>query len=625
VTENRVRGVKGPRVRVTLAVLIPICLFVAVGTAKELDFSASVDRTLVGLGERFVLTVTVSGTNMGRVPKPTLPALDGLNDLGSTSSQSTNISFVNGRMTQQQTISYIYYLSPNRLGELTIGSATIEFDGETYQTQPITIIAVKEPQQQAPPPQPQQRRPDPFDPFDMWDPFGQRRQQRQPQTGGTVQENVHVTAYADRTTVYQGEQVTVSYSFYTRLQIGDLQVADAPSFSGFWVETLYDARQLEFTTREYDGQQYNAAAIKRVALFPTRSGELTVGSMRMAGQVVRQGGFFFQGAEPFEKSSGAINITVRPLPDSGRPAGFTGGVGDFEVSAELDKDSSIDGEPLNFIVRVSGTGNIRLIGEPQLPRIMGVKVLSPETKDEISTAGGVVKGTREFRFPLMPQADGRLLVPSIELGFFDPEAEQYYVRATPGLEFYASGAAGRKTVVDAETGMKVLGSDIRYIKPNRSAPFTTGLRDWGGSPAWWGWLFYPAGLLLLATGLVVGRHRRRLEQDRGYARRTRSSRLVKKRLAEASRLLEQNKEREFHAALDRAVLGYVGDRFNIEAQGMTGDELRKELQRRGVGEDAVSALLDLIKDCDAARFSPGMAQCSPRETLGRAQQMLEEL
>ncbi|UCG43165.1 MAG: BatD family protein, partial [candidate division WOR-3 bacterium] len=278
-----------------LPAVVLTCLLAAVGTAKELDFSASVDRTLVGLGERFVLTVTVSGTNIGRVPRPTLPELDGLNDLGSTSSQSTNISFVNGRMTQQQTISYIYHLSPNRLGDITIGPTTIEFQGETYQTQPITIIAVKEPQQQAPPPRPQpQRRPDPFDPFDMWDPFGQRQQQRQPQTGGTVQDNVHVTAYADRTTVYQGEQVTVSYSFYTRLQIGDLQVAGAPSFSGFWVETLFDARQLEFRTREYDGQQYNAAAIKRVALFPTRSGELTVGSMKMAGQVVRPGGFFFQ-------------------------------------------------------------------------------------------------------------------------------------------------------------------------------------------------------------------------------------------------------------------------------------------------------------------------------------------
>ena len=130
---------------------------------------------------------------------------------------------------------------------------------------------------------------------------------------------------------------------------------------------------------------------------------------------------------------------------------------------------------------------------------------------------------------------------------------------------------------------------------------------------------------MLAFGIVLGRHRRKLEQDRGYARRTRSSRLVKKGLAEATKLLAQGSEREFHAALNRAVVRYVGDRFNLEASGMTGDQIQAELSSRNVNADTVSSLLDLIASCDAARFSSGMTRCTPQETLDKARVVLEKL
>ena len=139
------------------------------------------------------------------------------------------------------------------------------------------------------------------------------------------------------------------------------------------------------------------------------------------------------------------------------------------------------------------------------------------------------------------------------------------------------------------------------------------------------WLFYPAGLVVLGVGIVMGRHRRKLEQDRGYARRTRSGRLVKKGLAEASKLLAQGNERDFHAALNRAVVRYVGDRFNIESTGMTGEQLQAELVGRDVDAATVSSLLDLIASCDAARFSPGMTRCTPQETLNKARTVLEKL
>ena len=120
-------------------VLLVLSVLFSAATAAELDFSAGVDRATVGLGEQLTLTVTVEGSNMGNVPRPQLPQLDGFTQVGSTSSQSSSISFVNGRMSQQQTVSFIYFLEPKRLGNLTIGAAKLDFKGTVYQTQPISV------------------------------------------------------------------------------------------------------------------------------------------------------------------------------------------------------------------------------------------------------------------------------------------------------------------------------------------------------------------------------------------------------------------------------------------------------------------------------------------------------
>jgi hypothetical protein len=341
--------------------------------------------------------------------------------------------------------------------------------------------------------------------------------------------------------------------------------------------------------------------------------------MALEGQLIVPG-FFFNEGEPFRAASDPIRITAKPLPEDGRPAGFCGGVGDFAVTASLSKDRSEGGEPLVLEVAVSGKGNVGIIGEPAVTAPAGVKLLPPETRTETRLNDGRVAGTRRFKYPVIPQVDGRHVIPEIGMSFFNPKAGTYYARTTAALTFVATGATGTAQVVGSAsgTGMQVVGTDIRHIKPGPTGSGPVGA-------AWWTWAFYPAGIAALVAGVVAGRHRRRLDADRGYARRTRSSRLVRKRLAEAERLLAAGNEREFHAALSRAIIGYAGDRFNLEAFGMTGEQMRVELEQRGVGGEAVAALLGLVGDCDAARFSPGTMQCTPRDTLERARALLEAL
>jgi hypothetical protein len=568
-----------------------------------LNFSADADRTTVGLGEQLQLTVTVEGTNIGGAPRPQVPALGDFDVIGSTSSQSTNISFVNGRMTQQNTISFIYFLSPKRDGSLTIPPFKLSFKGTTYETQPIAITVTKESQAPSPSRQQQQQ-----------SPFGLPGRS---QPGSASRGSVVLTSSADRTSIYQGEQVTVTFVLYTQAQVGDLGIKDMPGFTGSWAEKLFDAKELNWRNATYNGQRYSAATVKQVALFPTQSGPLKIDKMTVSGQTVVSGGFFFDSAEPFEVSSDPITINVKPLPEAGKPQDFGGGVGDFKVTAALSGDSSVGGEPLTLMVKVAGTGNIGLVGEPKLAPISGVKVLSPEAKQTTRTSEGRVAGERTFNYPLIPTADGKFVIPEIEMGFFNPKTGSYYTQTTPRLEFVATGATGKTPLPENESGVKTLGTDILHIKSAfvRQSP----------SLAFLGWVFYPAGIVVLGIGLLLGRHRRRLEQDRGYARRSRSSRLVKKGLAEATRLLAQGDEREFYAALNRAVVRYVGDRFNLETSGMIGEQIQAELASRNIDADTVAGLLELIASCDAARFSPGMARCTPQETLNKARIVLERL
>ncbi len=583
--------------------LIPLVPFAIL--AGEINFSASVDRTTVGLGEPFQLTVTVEGADIGSVPRPQLPSLDGFDNLGSSQSQSTSISIINGRVQQQSAITFIYTLVPKKLGELTIGPCRLVYRGTEYQTEPITITVVKSATRPQTGPGQKRRQLSPFDLFEEPEPVEEG--------------DIFVTAGADRTTVYQGEQVTVTWTIYTTQEIARLNLKEAPALTGFWADDIYQPEKLEYQTRTVRGRRYYAAVLRRTALFPTQSGELRVGVMKLEGEMLSPG-FFFASARPFAVSSEPVKITVKPLPAAGKPASFTGGVGSFEVQASLSSFSSSNGEPVNLVITIAGTGNLGLITAPALPQISGLKILNPETKDNFSYADGRLSGTRKFSYPVLPTADGKYRIPEIELGFFDPKTGSYYTRKTPALELVATGVptalAGSET---STPGLRVLGSDIRHIKTK--TPGSDGLP----APGWLEVIVYPLGIMVLAAGALLGRHRQRLLLDTGYARQRRALGQARQRLKQAEQALRHNRLNEFYTLIRQALLGFTGDRFNLETVGLTSGELSAALNRLGVDPVLINQLLKTINQCEVARFSPGANECDPHTLLQRARELINSI
>ncbi len=570
--------------------------------AAEIDFNASVDQTTVGLGDQFTLTVTVQGQDMASVPKPELPDMPDFNLLGNSSSQSTNIQFVNGQMSKQASVNFIYYLSARKLGKLTIDPCKIKYKDQEYTSQPIQIEVTKTSTVRAQPSQPGRT------------------------SGGQsnipLEENLFLSANSDKRTVYVGEQINVDFTLYNRFQISDARIADMPAFSGFWTEKIYDAEKFNWKQKTLDGKQYQYMMLKKVALFPMSSGEFAVSPMAMNIAVVQSSRDFFDffgTTKSVKIESKLININVKPLPEN-MPAEFTGGVGKFSIQASLDRNTATGNEPINLTVKITGSGNIRLIEKPLIAAIPGLKIMDPEIKENIQVSGDVIKGSKTFNFPIIPQTDGKYVIPTVNMAYFDPADKSYHTIQTQQFECTASGCTQSAPLVEA-TGMKVLGTDINYIKPNVSvlAGSSFNIPQW----AWYIYLLFPA--MILSAFWYRG-HQEKLSTDKGYARKHRSEGLAKKRLRQSERYLKDKDIKNFYSSLSQAVLGFIGDRYNLDTSALTRDQLKMNLASRNIQENIISELLRLIDDCDLARFSPSAASdLDPFRLQEKAKEVLSQL
>ncbi len=571
--------------------------------AGDLVFSAAVDRSTVGLGEQFQLELTVQGENMSSVPTPTLPALPDFSVLGSTSSQSTSISIVNGQMKRQASISFIYGLAGKRLGKLSIPPCRLAYQGREYASQPVEITVVKGAQGQAAPA-----------PQSSASPGGGEA----PGEG-----NLALLAEPNRRTAYVGEPITLEISVATRLRITGGGWAEAPTFEGFWVEKILDADKFDFRRRTVGGRAYEVSLLKKVALFPMSPGDVTIKHMALNVAVLQPSRDFFGmfgSPQSVKVESRPITLHVLPLPDRGKPAEFSGGVGRFTMSASLDRATSSGSEPVSLTVRIAGSGNVRMIEKPVIAPVTGLRILAPEIRDDVHVNGDDVRGTKTLRYPIMAQADGKYVIAAIRMAYFDPQAKAYRTLEAGPFEFAASGTAPNAPVAEA-SGLKVLGTDINYIKSDAtSLPVTP------SAPPWWPNLLYVLSLATVAGAFGYREHSARLLSDRGYARKVRSSGLAKRRLRQAEGFLGKRDEKAFHSALATAVVGYIGDRFNIDTHAMTKDQLRDELERAQVRPETRATIMEVLEHCETARFAPAMlAGRDPRALFEKARTALGQV
>ncbi|HZI95126.1 MAG TPA: BatD family protein [Patescibacteria group bacterium] len=578
---------------------------------------ARVDAQRIGEGDSLKLSIEVRGSNPGPVEDPDLSGLaDFTIAAGPSISTSTSMVWSGGQATSSTSKQFTYVLFPRRRGTLTIPTVSVRIGSRVRQTNPISIEVVQGRLLQNAPPSGRSAGPG----------IGPRRGSAQPSG------EIEVEAQVDKKEIYVGEQVMLTYRIYTQLQLMELPAPQRlPSYTGFWVEEIpVDPRaSIHRVTR--DGKEFIELTLMKKALFPTTSGDLTV-EETVFGMPVKVDShdpfdsIFFTPTTTLFRKTLPITVKVRALPESGRPASFSGAVGHYTLSVETDRREAKVNDAVGLKVIVKGAGNIRTVGEPLLPPLPDYKKYAPRVDEKKDLTQERLTGTKTWDYVLSPLAPGKQDIPPIKFSWFDPAKGAYVETASPAVPILVMRGEGGAAVAGASPApsrreVTAFGRDIRYIKPDSNTTSGTPFHRSAGFMT-----LLAAPVVLNGGLLLMARRRGQRLANAGVIRRRRAPGFARRRLKEARRLLAAGRSREFHQEVARALSGYIGDKLDLSPSGLTHQTIDTLLEARGVGEGARGELQRCLEACDYARFAPvapGLPEM--RELLGRAEQLLARL
>jgi len=571
------RGIKYMVLIATLALCVA-----SGGYAADIEVNVSLDRDTIGMDEQAMLEITVSG-NAQNLPDPQMPTLSMFEIY--SQGRSSSISIVNGQVNSSLTFRYL--LLPTKAGTFPISNIAVVFQNKRYKGNTVELTVLSSGVSAQP-----------------------KLSERAADDSGKSRDHF-LEAVVDKKSCYVNEQVTLSLKYYVAVRTYGSPELTEPTTTGFWTEVLGNKPPYY---QKINGRNYKVIE-RKYALFPTQTGELTIGraSIRATAQLrSRQfrdpfdafGDLFGRGEEITDRSQ-PITVNVKPLPEKGRPKDFTGTIGRFEISADLNKRETEVNQPVSLTIKIRGTGNIKSVAEPEVGDLPDFRVYRASSSENISKQNDRIGGTKIYEEVFIPKRPGRLEIPAITFNYFDPNRGKYIVTSTKPITLNVTKPEGY--VASAEvpfvTPDMTIGSEARNIRFIRD--------DIGDlTPVGSLIVFRPLFLainglpVVLLAGMVVARRRReKLAADTGYARSRGASKVAKKRLARARSLAKVEHTEQFYAEIYQALTSYIADKLNISPHGLTTERINELLAQRSASEELTAGVDNVIRKCDFARYA----------------------
>ena len=567
-----------------------------VKAADKVRFVAEAADVVVS-GDQVRLVFTVNSQDIKDFRAPSIKGFDVL--MGPSRSQQSSIQIINGKRTSNSSTAFTYILLAGNPGTYTIPAASVEVNGEKVFSNAISIKVLPQDQTSG---------------NSGNNGGGSASSSRSQAAGSRISSNdLFITATASKTTVHEQEAILLTYKVYTVVNLRQLY-GKMPDLKGFHTQEVELPQQKTFTLEHYKGRNYNTTVWSQYVLFPQQTGKLEIPSITFDGVVAQQTisddpfDAFFNGGGYVEVkkkiTTPKVVINVQPLP--AKPAGFSGAVGEFKLASSINATDVKTNDAVTIKLTLSGTGNMKLIGTPEVKFPQDFEIYDPKVTDDYKLTNSGLTGTKTFEYLAIPRHAGNFTIPAIEFTYFDLKSNSYKTLKTEAYNLkVAKGQGNADQVISDFTNkesVKMLGKDIRFIKLGDSSLRPKGDFFFGTVEYY---LCYLIPLLLFVVFAVIYRQKALENANVAKVKTKKANKVATRRMKLAGKLLAENKKNEFYDEVLKALWGYISDKLSIPVSQLSKDNIEAELTNYGVQEALIAEFIGVLNECEYARYAPG--------------------
>ena len=593
------------------SILLTLFAVTITATAQKLVAGAP---SHVSVGEQFRLTYTINTQDVDNFRAGNFPdAFEVL--MGPSTSRQSSFQMVNGHTTSSSSITFTYIVCANKNGTFTIPPAQIRCDGKVVKSNSVKINVSGRQQAQ---------RGGGGGGYDG-------EPQMRPSGSHISGSDLFIKVSANKQRVHEQEPILLTYKVYTLVQLTRLD-GKMPDLKGFHTQEVQLPQQKSFKVETYNGRPYRTVTWSQYVMFPQMTGKLEIPSITFDGTVVMQNRdidpfeAFFNGGSGYVEmkkkiKAPGITIQVDPLPN--RPADFSGGVGKFNISAQLTPASIKTNDAVTLRVIVSGVGNLKLIKEPVVVFPKDFDRYDAKVTDKTKLTANGVEGSMIYDFIAVPRNAGKYEIPPVKFVYYDTSTNKYATIESKGFTLnVAQGAKGGGVSDFTGQDVDLLNKDIRHIK-------TTPEELHGVNEFFFGSTSYWVTLALLAIAFislfVIFRQRAIDNANIGKMRGKKANKVATKRLRVANKLMTAGRSSEFYDEVLRALWGYVGDKLNMPVESLSRENISQRLSERDVSEANVKLFISALDECEFERYAPGDATGNMNKTFNAAMTAIENI
>lgn len=570
-----------------LVLIMGIAGGVNTAIAQDVEVEAALSETNIFKGEQVRLELSISGNSLGSVTQPELPEIDGLRWLRGNTRRSTNYSLINGKPSVTYTFGYT--LIAREVGEYTVPAIEVPVDGTIFKTEPLSFKIL--------------------DPSEV----DNGEEERTP--------DIYVRIEPDNKNPVVGQQIIADVVLYFKrgVEVTSYQPSPGWKAEGFWKEDLEYPRRAQSSSTLINGVRYQRARLLQYAIFPTKTGELTLSPFEINVSIRppredRDPFGFGMGQKRMVLETQPVTITAERPPElQNEEVMFTGAVGDFTISRDVSSTNVLVGESIEVTTTIRGTGNIPLINKPEYGYPDEVEQYNPQQSTDISRNNSQITGTRTFTDILIARNAGEFEIPETKLAYFNPEKKDYEIISLPGIAIEAERDPDAPVL--SENNLKFDVSPVKGLVNWRSADYIP-LHYKG-----WVWMLIVLPLMVTAAAYGYKQYRHRMETDTAFARsRTASNK--------AAQVLEEAKEasdvKQGYHLIEKALVQYITDKLNLPAAGLSHPQIIDAVAEKA-DKTVVDELKRLLSKCESIAYAPQTTQKTLASDIGKTEELIKKI